>query len=471
MINTSRQVVQVNPTNTSSSGLFGDRTGLTQIVFEVPSDPKIMNGKSLRVSGKFSVFNGDGTSPANAENWCGNSANPALAPVGDIYIDGRTGVSSAFETISIQSLGTGGTYSTIKSYNRLCASLMPLNESINSYLNGGVDSIYGALAKDVSQAKKCDRPFEFAVPILDGLIQGVPIDLSLVQGLRIVITLAPSNYVIHNNTFRNIGPASTAGTTGGGAYYEMSDLTLSFECETGDEQFQQSLMANKNGVLTYNTFTSFYNVINGTDHNLSLNINTGRTLAIISNLIPSSFVNNYSYDSQRTFQPLQEKGGQLERNIQVEDMVFTKGGLRIPLDFEVQSEDSQAQGTADSLKNKIELNAIRREWRLANAVKSLKTELSNDVGAGNTTVGGAGQARYSRVRYSINEEDQIQQYNIGVNLDHISENGLNFKGTPFGMRMRLKAPDGANVSPHSLYLFIKHKNSIMIQNGAITVMN
>jgi hypothetical protein len=468
-MNTRRQVVQVNPTNTSSQGVFGDRTGLTQIVFEVPADPKIMNGKSLRVSGTFAVKNGDGSAPTNATNWCGNSANPALAPVGDIYIDGRTGVSSAFETISIQSLGTGGTYSTIKSYNRLCSSLMPLNESINSYLNGGVDSIYGALAKDVSQAKKCDKPFEFAVPILDGLIQGVPIDLSLVQGLRIVITLAPSNYVINNNRFRVSN--SSAGRTDGGAFYEMSDLVLSFECETGDEQFQQSLMANKNGVLTYNTFTAFYNVINGTDHNLSLNINTGRTLSVISNLIPSSFVNNYDYDSQRTFQPLQEKGGQLERNIQVEDIVFTKGGLRIPLDFEVDSEETQSEGVADSLKNKIELNAIRYGWRLANAVKSLKTELSNDVGAGLTTVGGTGQARYSRLRYSINEEDQIQNYNIGVSMDHISENGLNFKGTPFGMRMRLKAPDGANVEPHSLYLFIKHKNSIMIQNGAISVMN
>ena len=54
-----------------------------------------------------------------------------------------------------------------------------------------------------------------------------------------------------------------------------------------------------------------------------------------SNLIPSSFVNSYDYDSQRTFQPLQAKGGILQRNIQVEDVIFTKGGLRIPLDFEV----------------------------------------------------------------------------------------------------------------------------------------
>ena len=198
-MNTRRQVVQINPVNTSSSGLFGDRTGLTQIVFEIPSAPKILNGKSLRISGKFEVKLGDGTAPQNFNQFFGNQPNPAIAPVNDVYIDGRTGVSSAIETLSIQSLGTGGTYSTIKSYNRLCASIMALNESQNAYLNGGVDSIYGSLGKDVSQAKKCDKPFEFAIPLLDGLLQGVPIDLSLVQGLRIVITLAPSNFVINNN--------------------------------------------------------------------------------------------------------------------------------------------------------------------------------------------------------------------------------------------------------------------------------
>lgn len=468
-MNTRRQVVQINPVNTSSSGLFGDRTGLTQIVFEIPSAPKILNGKSLRISGKFEVKLGDGTAPQNFNQFFGNQPNPAIAPVNDVYIDGRTGVSSVIETLSIQSLGTGGTYSTIKSYNRLCASLMALNESQNAYLNGGVDSIYGSLGKDVSQAKKCDKPFEFAIPLLDGLLQGVPIDLSLVQGLRIVITLAPSNFVINNNRFRQSN--STAGKTDGGAYYEMSDLTCSFECETGDEGFQQSLANNKNGVLTYNTYTAFYNVINGNDHNLSLNINTGRTLAVVSNLIPSSFVNSYDYDSQRTFQPLQAKGGILQRNIQVEDVIFTKGGLRIPLDFEVKSETPQSEGVADSQKNKIELNAVRAEWRLANAVKSLKTELSNDVGAGNTFVGAGGKARYDRNRYSICEEDKIQQYNIGVNYDHISENGINFKGTPLGMRIKMVAPAGANVAPHSLYLFVKHKNSIMIQNGAVSVMN
>ncbi len=467
-MNTRRQVIQLNPTNSSSSGIFGDRTGLTQVVFEIPNRPMIMNGKSLRISGKFEVKLGDGSSPQNATNWCGNSANPALAPVGDVYIDGRTGISSAWENIQIQSLGTGGTYSTIKSYNRLCSSLLPLNESSNSYLNGGVDSIYGGLGKDVSQAKKCDKAFEFATPILDGLIQGNPLDLSLLQGLRVVVTLAPSNYVINNNRFRVSN--SSAGRADGGAFYEMSDLTLSFEAETGDQAFKTALMNNKNGVLTYNTFTNFYNVVNGNDHSLSLNINTGRTLAVIANMTPSSFVNNYDFDSQRAFQPLQDKGGVLKRNIQVEDMVFTKGGLRIPLQFEVKSEDSQAQGTADSKKNKVELNAIRQEWRLANDVKSLKTELSNDVGAGNTTVGALGKARYSRDKYSICEEDKIQNYNFGVNYDHISENGVNFKGTPLGMRLRLKAP-AANVVPHSLYLFVKHKNSIIIQNGAVSVMN
>lgn len=466
---THRQVIQVNPVNTSSAGVFSDRSGLTTIVFEIPRQPRILSGKSLRISGKFEVKLGDGSSPNNAQNFCGNVVNPANPPVKDVYIDGRTGVSSTIETLQIASLTSGGTYSTIKSYNRLCSSLMPLNESINSYLNGGVDTIYGGLGKDISQAKKCDKPFEFAIPLLDGLLQGVPCDMWLLGGLRITLVLSPSNYVINNNRFRQAN--STAGRTEGGAYYELSDLTLSAETEAGGEQFENSIMSNKNGVLTYNTYTNFYSVMNGTDHNVSLNVNTGRTLAVLGNMIPSSMVNSYDFNSQRTFQPLQTKGGILQRNVAVEDMVFTKGGLRLPLDYEIKSEKTQDEGVSDSMKNKTELGIIRKEWRLANFVKSLQTELSNDIGAGNTSVGAGGKARYSRERYAITDEDKIQQYNFGVNYDQISDNGVNMKGTNLGVRIRTEAPDGANLAPHSIYLFVKHKNSVIIQDGAVTVVN
>ena len=455
---TRREFIQVNPTNLGD-GVFSDRNGLNQIIFEIPQIPKIMNGKSLRVSGTFTTINGDdATLPANYNQFFSN------APANDFYIDGRTGVQSAIETLSIQNL-EGATYSTIKSYNRLCSSLMPLNESINSYLNGGCDIIYGGLGKDVSTARKCDNDFDFAIPLLDGFLMGQPIDLQLVKGLRIVITLAPSNFVINNNKWRN--NASGSGLTGGGAFYKLSNVKCSFEAEVPDAEGQDAMMKNRNAVMEYNTYSSFYNVLQSTDHNISLNINTGRTLAVIGNLVPSEWVNNYNYSSLKTIQPLSlDNTLVLKNRMIVDEMTFTKGGMRKPLDFEVDSDETQTEGIADSFKNKIELNAIRNEWSAANFVKSLRTELSNPLANGV-----ANQAKFDRSRYEIAEEDKVQQYNIGVNYDHITENGVNFKGTPLGLRIQTTLPAGQAIKPHSLFLYVKHKNTIMFRDGGVSVMN
>ena len=449
---TRRQYIQVLPTNLGD-GVFSDRNGLAQVIFELPSVAKIMNGKSLRINGTFTLKQGDGTAPTNATQFF------ADAPTGDIMIDGRTGMSSLIETLSIQNL-EGGTYSTIKAYNRMCASILPLNESIHNYLNG-CDTTYGGLSKDVSTAKKVDKSFDFSLPLLDGFLQGNPIDMMLVKGLRIVITLAPSNFVVHNNYWRNT--ASTSGLSNGGAYYELSNLVCSFETEVPDAEGQAAMMANMNGVLEYNTYTSFYSVLNSNDYNLSLNINTGRTLSIIGNMIPSEWLNNYKYNSSQTLQLIYENANSvLENRVPIRSFTFTKGGLRLPLDFEVESEITQVAGTADSFKNWESLNIIRDGWSIHNFEKSLKTELSYPLS--NTE-----PARFNRERYSIVDEDKRGQYNIGVGMDKITYNGMNFKGTPFGMRIQSLAVSGVALQPHSIFLFVKHKNTIVFENGGVQI--
>lgn len=454
-MDTTRGTLQVLPTNLGDGVFSPDRNGLGQIILELPKIPQVLNGRSLRVNGTFKVKLGNGNDTDNGQNWCADT------PVSDVYMDGRTGVSSVIETLSIQSL-TGATYSTIKNYNRLCSSLIPANESINNLLNG-MDSQYGGLAKDVSTAKKCDKAFDFSLPILDGFLQGNPIDMNLVGGLRIVLTLAPSNYVLNNNYWRNQN--STAGLSNGGAYYEISDIVCSMETEIPDAKGQEAMMANTNGVMEYNTFSSFYNVIVSNDHNLSLLFNTSRTLSVVGNIIPSEWVNSYQYNSQQTLQPLYLNSSNiLDNRIQVNSFTYTKGGVRIPLDFEVQSRDTQKQGVADSYKNWEEGNILRQFWNLHNAVKSLKTELSNPLD--NNT-----PARFSRERYSIVEEDKRQSYMVGVNYDQISEVGIDFKAQPFGMRIQMEKPTGQSVKPHSLFLFVKHENTIVFQNGQAQVMN
>ena len=149
-----RELLQFVPVNIGANNVFSpDRNGLQQVVFQIPKLPRIMMGQTLR-------------------------------------INGRIGVSSCIDNLSIQNL-QGATYSNVKNYNRLCSSLVPLNQSFMNYING-VDDEY-APGKQITQAKRCDKPFDFSIPLLDGFIQGQPIDMDLVEGLIITLSLAPSN--------------------------------------------------------------------------------------------------------------------------------------------------------------------------------------------------------------------------------------------------------------------------------------
>jgi len=96
-------------------------------------------------------------------------------------------------------------------------------------------------------------------------------------------------------------------------------------------------------------------------------------------------------------------------------------------------------------------------------MKDLRTELSL-----NLNDNPSGEARF---RDSMTENDAVSVNNIGVKYDGITKNGLNFKGTPLGLRLQSQPPAGVALEPHSLFAFVYHKNTIVFNNGQVQVMN
>jgi len=449
---TKRELLQFVPVNIGANNVFSpDRNGLQQVVFQIPKLPRIMMGKTLRVNGTFTVKSSANANPTNGANFF----NPTPGS-GVFFIDGRIGASSSIDNLSIQNL-QGATYSNVKNYNRLCSSLVPLNQSFMNYING-VDDEY-APGKQITQAKRCDKPFDFSLPILDGFFQQGAIDMDLVGGLIITLTLAPSNFVVQGNKWLN-----SSATTPTGAYYEWSDVTLSVETELPDSQGQEALATNTKGVMSYKTYSSFYSVIVSNSQNLSYLFNTRNTTALIGNLVPSSWLNNYDYFSSATPQLLyKNSAGILNNNVQIDDYTYQKSGVRLPYDFEIVSGESQKEGVADSVKNMTELNAVRDVWDLYNFEKSLKTELCNPLSD-------TKKNKFDRDRYSIVEEDLENQYNIGVSYDKFA-NGIDFRGETFALRINSTLPSNVAFQPHSLFLFVEHENTIVFQDGAIQVLS
>src|SRR5210317_364332 len=183
-------------------------------------------------------------------------------------------------------------------------------------------------------------------------------------------------------------------------------------------------------------------------------------------MIPSEWVNNYNYDSSRTQQLLYDDAtGSLNNAAVIDSYTYTIGGVRVGYDFEIDSEISQGNGTIDSVKNQVELNAIREGWDAGNLIKSIQTELSNPYGLT------AKQPRFDRSRYAIVNEDKFQQYNIGLCYDHITEIGQDCRTRPFALRIQSTLPQGKALSPHSLYLYVLHQNTIVFDNGSVSVLS
>tara|TARA_R110001599_G_scaffold124469_2_gene297166 strand:- start:98 stop:1393 length:1296 start_codon:yes stop_codon:yes gene_type:complete len=429
--------------------------------------PAILNGKSVSINGKFNVYTGTGgkTPPTNRVSPDGviipGQPGAGGATAQDVFIDPRTGINSCVDFLTIQSL-EGSTYEQIKNYNRMTSSILPLQESIKSYLNGGVNMTYGAVGKRQQQGRMCDTTINFSLPLLAGFLQGAPIDLQLVRGLRITLTLASDLFVLNNNFWSN--GIANGGTADSGAFYELSDVNMSYELEVPDAAGQAAMVANTSGSWDYNCYSSFYQVVQSTDMNAVMNVNTSRTIGTIMNLIPSQFLNNYSYNSNWATKLLTPNAaGRLTNQLNLEELTFTKGGLRIPLDFEIRTLEEEREGVATSQKNFEELNAIRNVWAMSSFMKSLRTELSLNL---NDQI--SGEARFTD---SMTENDAVSVNNIGVKYDGITANGLNFKGTPLGLRLQSQPPSGVALQPHSLFAYVYHKNTIMFQNGRVSVMN
>jgi len=447
MSNRHKQVIQIKPTNLGN-GKFSFQNGTPQIEFDIPMMPKYMDGTSLRINGKLDVFLQNGqTRPTN--NDPANQGSIA-------YLDPRTGISSVVDYLSIANQD-GQTYEMIKNYNRLCSSLMAKHTSLSDYLEGGTNTSYGANGKNAQQGAMNQKTNAFSLKLLCGFLNGDDlIDLQLVRGLHITIQLSPDNFVLKNNFWED--PASTTD----GMKYQLTDLELTFDalCPTPEEQ--TAMMNNQSGEWEYNSFSSFYNVMTSSDHTTTLNINTSRTLGITCNMLPSKFLNNYSYNSQMALQTLAEDANatavRLRVRVPVNEITFTRGGLRQPLDFEVVSETSQDEQTADAQREYVALNSINKLWRSSHFIKDLRTQLSLDRST--TQVG--------RYQTSVEGNDGIQSYHFGVSYDHITENGVSFKGNPLGIRLQTDLVSG---EPHSIFVYVKHKNTITFSNGSVMVQN
>lgn len=454
---------EILPLNAPSEGKFSFQSGFPLISFQVSTRDAMLDGRSVRLNGKIKVMAPSGLNVNNNGN---NAAQQAF----NSCFDSRIGVASVFQQITISS-SDGRTLEQIRQYPRWLATNQAYTHSqedldSNTQVSGltASRSAVGAILQN--------NEVSFSIPLRCGLLSGTDgINLASINGLIITLELAPdfqalSPWLLVNGDY--VAPSQGAGNpsdTATGANYEVRDLTLSYDLHIPDEISAANM---KNDVMSYNAVSHIYSVINSSDQTTNLNLGTQKTLSVVHNHIPSSFVNNPEVNSNSTPR-LRNKGvtaGSLfgiAEDIQPRVVSYGRGGVLFPLDNRLEidpvgnSENSRFE--VQSEKSINALNAVKPYAATNHLLMGQRSE--SGISAVNGVMGS--------VRRASNLTDFSPCEALGVRTDPFRV-GTSYSNTNYSVRVQSglgTGPGGA--SPNALYTYVLAENVLQATPNGISV--
>ena len=259
-----------------------------------------------------------------------------------------------------------------------------------------------------------------------------------IGGMVLDLHLAPDSMVLYDTTGTVALPD---------AFYELTDCKLICETHTPSAEDTQTLK--DMGGFEFNSISGYYSTINSTNANVNFSLGLSRVESVFMNFIPSSYLNNLTQNSMQTINPITSTG----EIANVEQVVFTKGGSRYPLDYNLDT-----QYKSDNTNPNVDPQVIRN---FMNAVIPFNKLTHTMVSPVNTN------KRYTTNDNSVLEGGSL--YGVGVAYDIIgSTAGGDFSQDQWGMQMDLGLLDN---NPISAFIFVHSKNTVLFSDGQIRVIN
>ena len=213
------------------------------------------------------------------------------------------------------------------------------------------------------------------------------------------------------------------------------------------------LMTQTTNTFVYNSISSYYNTINSANAVLNFNLGLKSVLGAFMNVVPASHINSFTRDGLATLEFTNSDGSSAE----IDQLVFTKAGERIPLEYNIdtlQKTDSE-NDTADAQIVRNYMNSVM------NFSKILRTSVAPSV---YRNVDYSTDASYSGAKTII---DGGAAWGIGVLYDGISNQGLDFSNSAFGVQLQLKL---ISDNPNAIYLFVHSRQTVVSSGGSIQVL-
>ena len=443
--------VEITPNNQPSDNTYSFKGGNPIITIQVASANKLLKASSVRLNGTLRVNTANGALPDNNNAKGGGEVN--------IQLNDRIGVNSVIQNVVMSSEQTGQTLESIRQYGRLVASMLPSVSSPETFMN---EMTITSLAMGVQDAGNLavNNEVSFSIPIYAGLLQSgtsIPLGTNGVRGLNIQIELAPDQMVL----------SGADASTGLGAFYQLKDLTLTADLLVPDAEGQQSLAVAGSGSFTYNSFNSLYSVINSSDSTQQYNLATNNALSVIHNFLPVSHANNYAHDSFATNMLLNKATAtnQYDTKVDLDKVSFTRGGVKLALDYELDSETQSAQARPETGVLLNFLNAFRPLYNLFSLYNT-----NQGIGFGGNQMSLYDDELPQALTYV---DAGKRNFGVGIALDNVSKFGVSFRGQNYATRIQSSLNTGAGVdnSPNAIYSYVLAKNTLQYSPQGIMVMS
>ena len=447
--------VEILPLNPPANNAYSFKEGFPIMQFLIPNQPKLLSGSSMRLNGVIRVNRPTSSEatpllPDNNNNKGGGAFNVALSS--------RVGVASAIDQITLSSM-TNQTLEVVRSYGRYLASAQSVTHSQEDLdTNVQVESI--TASRGMNGAFAVNNDVSFSIPLRTGLLSGaseIPIGTNGIRGMIVQLQLAPDAQVL-GGWVDNAGTAQNNAGDGTGCFYQLRDVSLSYNLLVPDEQGTQKMSNPSTGSLNYNAISHLYSVINSSDSTQNYNLGTAKTLSVFHNFLPTTHINNYAQDGFGTPKLQNSNAGVYDSDAEIQRVSFLKGGVQFPIENEI---DVATPAENDRPLSELEtnfINSIKSYQSMNHSLMSLNTQnqLPTDVNA----LDGLDTSKFTQV-------ENKPVFGIGVAEDPYKV-GVNFKNTNYGIRI---VSDLNGSSPNSVFTYVLAQNQLMYSPQGITVVS
>lgn len=431
----SKEYIDVLPTNVNQVQSVSYHDGNPLVEFKIGAQERYLLGSTIRLNGVLSVFK-DGDVQVGGGD--------------DVNVDPRLGVFACLDQLVISSAKTSQTIEHIKNYNTMLSTYLPVSSSpqdlvghmgVTGLTSASVDANKVMITQVNADKAARTGGSEFSIPLPCGLFLGAnPIPLSQnwgVKGLNIQLFLAPDASVLFG------GYASISS-----CYYTIRNLHLTAEVQSPAPDQLSQLMRQTNNSFEYNSISGFYATIQNSYATINFQLGLKRVLSFWASFITSSHINNFATNSFAR-NDLRSKNNAL---VKLKEVFFTRDAIRFPQEYIMttvkHADNDIAQGEDPQITRNF-INAVSPFTKLRRtSVSPLNTPGTIEV---NSSLPDAGNI-----------------FGIGCALDTISNQGVDYSNSQFGMVIN---SDLADDNPQSVFVFVHAKQTLLMNAQGIQVLS